>query len=94
MPHISACIGSIELACVDRDMADIVHRAIQAWSSSRVRTVRNLLRSTGVFPRRLGALGGEGLGVRMTFDSRICPDLVRSRASLCRLRQGAGRGTS
>src|SRR6266702_4523181 len=49
MPHISACIGSIELA-----LASIAKyptswtRAIQALSASRLRMVTYLLRFTGI----------------------------------------------
>src|SRR5665811_945201 len=49
MPHISACIGSIDVALASMaKWPTSCTRAIQALSSSRLRTVRYLLRSIGV----------------------------------------------
>src|ERR1700733_1690152 len=73
MPQISACIGSIEVALASiATWPTSCTRAIQAWSSSRLRTVWYLLRSTGVLraasaradASEVGVRGGSGAEVR------------------------------
>src|ERR1700738_4753085 len=64
MPHISACIGSIELALASIATTPLSRaRAIQALSSANVRTVWYLLRSTGVLRAASARAAASEIGV-------------------------------
>src|ERR1700730_9807707 len=64
MPHISACIGSIEVALASKATWPLsCTRAIQALSSARLRTVTYLLRSTGVLRAASARAAASEIGV-------------------------------
>src|ERR1035437_3985641 len=91
MPHISACIGSIDVALAPMaKWPTSCTRAIQALSSSRLRTVWYLLRSTGVLRAASARAAARAWGVRTTFDLSDLSWLPRPRGALPRPLGGEG----
>src|SRR5450432_1392181 len=80
MPHISACIGSIEFALASMPTKPTSRaRAIQPLRSASVRTVRYLLRSTGIFRAASARAAASEIGVPLglaAFSSLPAPVLL------------------
>src|SRR5882672_2282921 len=73
MPHISACIGSIEVALASKATWPVsCTRAIQALSSVSVRTVTYLLRSTGVLRAASARAAASEIGVPLRPAALSC----------------------